>query len=299
MSGLCCLLYTLPSGTLSRIPRGALMSCRCHIADRAQCAPEDEARQIECRNYIGDDYDGEIWQRENVRRVQTWAALDILDPYTIPNYNPNGRRKRSFSDIALCNRASVSGVDDISNGELNNATPDTIMQCLGALGSRYMDDSKASILAYKVRESLRLRSWSNLTNDLMRDMNYIMKGIPAHGIRDLPFLTPPVFFYDTVSVLGNEKMKFYDEQLRAYAERVLTTWRPLNSMADNQLAMFNRLLCATNASLINELSAERVGNALTFLGVTLEGCSRENVLAPLAVKALIYYPRPISKARVM
>ncbi|XP_018019781.2 uncharacterized protein LOC108676240 [Hyalella azteca] len=45
MSGLCCLLYTLPSGTLSRIPRGALMSCRCHIADRAQYASEAEARQ--------------------------------------------------------------------------------------------------------------------------------------------------------------------------------------------------------------------------------------------------------------
>jgi hypothetical protein len=46
MSGLCCLLYTLPSGTLSRIPRGALMSCRCDVADRAQYASEDEARQV-------------------------------------------------------------------------------------------------------------------------------------------------------------------------------------------------------------------------------------------------------------
>ncbi|XP_018019788.1 uncharacterized protein LOC108676246 isoform X2 [Hyalella azteca] len=298
MSGLCCLLYTLPSGTLSRIPRGALMSCRCHIADRAQHAPENEARQMECRNFIGGDYDAEVWQRENVRRVQAWAALDVLDPYTIPNYNPNGRKKRAVSDVALCNRASVSGADDISNGELSNAPTDVLMECLGALGSRYMDAGKAQILANKVRETLSTRSWSSLTNDLMRDMNFIMKGIPANEIRDLPRLAPPNDFSDTVTVLGNEKMMFSDEQLRAYADKVLTTWRSLADMSDKQLAMYNRLLCAANASLINTLSPDRVGNALTYLGVTLEGCSRDDVLTPLALKAMAYYPYNPNKAQV-
>ncbi|XP_018019784.2 uncharacterized protein LOC108676244 [Hyalella azteca] len=295
MSGLCCLLYTLPSGTLSRIPRGALMSCRCHIADRAQYASEDEARQNDCRTNLGGDYDAELWQRDNVRRVQAWAALDILDPYTIPGYNPSGRRKRALSDVAVCDRASVSGVDDITESELSAASTSDIMQCLGALGARYMDDTKAQILASKVRKTLSTRSWFALANDLMRDMNFIMKGIPANEISDLPSLSPPASFYDTVVVLGNEKMMFSDDQLRAYADKVLTTWRSLADMSDKQLAMYNRLLCGTNASLINTLSAERVGNALAYLGATLDGCSKE-VLAPLALKAS--NPRLLSRAQV-
>ncbi|KAA0183840.1 hypothetical protein HAZT_HAZT003637 [Hyalella azteca] len=88
------------------------------------------------------------------------------------------------------------------------------------------------------------------------------------------------------------------DQLRAYADKVLTTWRALADMSDKQLAMYNRLLCVANASLINTLSAERVGNALTYLGVTLEGCSRENMLAPLALKATAFYPSAMSKAQV-
>ncbi|XP_018021224.2 uncharacterized protein LOC108677510 [Hyalella azteca] len=298
MSGLCCLLYTLPSGTLSRIPRGALMSCRCPIANIIQYAPEDEARQVECRSDLGEDYEVEIWQRDNVRRVQAWAALDILDPYTIPGYKPPGRRKRAVSDVSLCNRAAVSGADDISNNELSSASSADIMQCLAALGDRYMDNTKAQILANKVRESLSTRSWSNLTNDLMGDMNFIMKGIPANEIRDLPSLSPNNSFYDTVTVLGNEKMKFTDDQLRAYADKVLTTWLPLANMTDVQLAMFNRLMCATNPFTISTLSDERVGYALAYLGVTLEGCSREDVLAPLALKAITSYTWPLSRAEV-
>ncbi|XP_018021223.2 uncharacterized protein LOC108677509 [Hyalella azteca] len=298
MSGLCCLLYTLPSGKLSRIPRGALMSCRCHIADRAQYAPEEEARQMECRNNLGEDYDDELWQRDNVRRVQIWATLDILDPYTIPGYNPSGRKKRAVSDVALCDRASVSGADDISNSDISAASPDDVIMCLRSLGLGQLDDTKAQLLANKVRDSLPSRSWSSLTNRQMRYMRYIMKGIPANEINELPSLSPYGDFTDTVAVLGNEKMMFSEEQLRAYAEKVLTTWRPLADMTDNQLAMFNRLLCATNASLINTLSVKRVGNALAYLGVTLEGCSREKVLAPLALKARTYYPSVLSRAQV-
>ncbi|XP_047737485.1 uncharacterized protein LOC125178239 [Hyalella azteca] len=173
------------------------------------------------------------------------------------------------------------------------------MECLGALGSRYMDAGTAQVLANKVRENLSTRSWSSLTNDLMRDMNFIMKGIPANEIRDLPRLAPPNDFSDTVTVLGNEKMMFSDDQACSeYADKVLTTWRSLADMSDKQLAMYNRLLCVANASLINSLSPERVGNALTYLGVTLEGCSRENVLTPLALKALSYYPFNMNKAQV-
>ncbi|XP_018006881.2 uncharacterized protein LOC108664723 [Hyalella azteca] len=69
-------------------------------------------------------------------------------------------------------------------------------------------------------------------------------------------------------------------------------------MSDKQLAMYNRLLCAANASLINTLSPERVGNALVSLGITLEGCSRDDVLAPLASKASTYYPSVLSRAQV-
>ncbi|XP_047739757.1 uncharacterized protein LOC108664726 [Hyalella azteca] len=213
ISEMCCLLYILSPETISRIPRGALMSCRCHIADRAQYSSDDDIRELECPNTF--NY-GIEFQRKNVLRAQARAALDILDLNNVPGYNPSGRRKRAVSNIALCNRASVSGADDISNGELSAASPNEIMECLAALGERYMNDSKAQVLANKVRDSLSPRSWSSLTNDLMRDMNFIMKGIPANEIRDLPAFSPPTQFYDAVVVLGNEKMMFSDDQVTTF-----------------------------------------------------------------------------------
>ncbi|XP_018012766.2 uncharacterized protein LOC108669849 [Hyalella azteca] len=300
MSGLCCLLYTLPSGTLSRIPRGALMSCRCPIADRAQYAPEDEARQMECRSDLGEDYDAELWQRDNVLRVQAWAALDILDPYTIPGYSPSGRRKRALRDVALCNRASVNGVDDISVEELSAASTSDIMKCLNPLGDRKMDKSKAKILANKVRDSFKSKSWSSLTNSLMRKMNFIMEGLEANEFHELPSFCPPDDFSEAITVLGDEKKRFLIDELIAIKDKVLDkTCQTLANLTDNQLVLLNRLWCVVEESDFKILSPKR---AVLLLGLvdlagTLAWCNRD-LLAELAAKALAYYARPLCRAHV-